>query len=272
MKATLPNPVPPMKQYRLIHFGLLLGLVITLFPSLASAYYNPVQGRWCSRDPIEEEGGLNVYGFGRNNPVSGWDQLGRAWGPDDVIVNSDLIAEQSAREAAERERAREESLKRIAELHKVPGYLKDKCGNCSPETIQQGETKLKSLFASFATEKDDDVADQGEAGFGIIGKSSCHDVNLSLLRHMQSEIPECWACRFVHFHRFYIRLGKDHWWLECAAYDDNGNTVKGIAFDWWRKGALPGEDPSINRRSFPYLDEQGSTEIPQKVWDWEVDP
>jgi len=73
-----PNPDPPMRQYRLIHFGLLLGLVITLFPSLASAYYNPVQGRWCSRDPIEEEGGLNVYGFGRNNPVSGWDQLGRA--------------------------------------------------------------------------------------------------------------------------------------------------------------------------------------------------
>lgn len=26
-------------------------------------YYNPEMGRWLNRDPIEEEGGLNLYGF-----------------------------------------------------------------------------------------------------------------------------------------------------------------------------------------------------------------
>jgi hypothetical protein len=26
-------------------------------------YYNPTTGRWISRDPIGEEGGLNLYGF-----------------------------------------------------------------------------------------------------------------------------------------------------------------------------------------------------------------
>jgi len=29
-------------------------------------YYNASTGRWPNRDPIEEQGGLNVYGFVRN--------------------------------------------------------------------------------------------------------------------------------------------------------------------------------------------------------------
>jgi RHS repeat-associated protein len=38
--------------------------------------YNPSTGRWHSRDPIEEEGGQNFYGFVNNNPVSAVDPLG----------------------------------------------------------------------------------------------------------------------------------------------------------------------------------------------------
>jgi RHS repeat-associated protein len=33
-------------------------------------YYDPVTGRWPSRDPIEEEGGVNLYGFVGNNSIS----------------------------------------------------------------------------------------------------------------------------------------------------------------------------------------------------------
>ncbi len=33
-------------------------------------YYDPVTGRWPSRDPIEEAGGLNLYGFVENDPSS----------------------------------------------------------------------------------------------------------------------------------------------------------------------------------------------------------
>jgi len=32
--------------------------------------YNPELGRWINRDPIEEEGGLNLYGFARNNALN----------------------------------------------------------------------------------------------------------------------------------------------------------------------------------------------------------
>src|SRR5574344_728805 len=39
-------------------------------------YYSPALGRWLSRDPIEERGGLNLYGFVGNDPVNKWDVLG----------------------------------------------------------------------------------------------------------------------------------------------------------------------------------------------------
>ena len=39
-------------------------------------YYDPVDGRWLSRDPIGEHGGLNIYGFVDSNPVTFWDYLG----------------------------------------------------------------------------------------------------------------------------------------------------------------------------------------------------
>jgi RHS repeat-associated protein len=40
-------------------------------------YYSPDLGRWTSRDPIEEEGGLNLYGFVKNDPIGLIDPLGQ---------------------------------------------------------------------------------------------------------------------------------------------------------------------------------------------------
>ena len=39
-------------------------------------YYNPLTGRWPNRDPIEERGGMNLYGVVKNNPVNSVDYLG----------------------------------------------------------------------------------------------------------------------------------------------------------------------------------------------------
>ncbi len=50
---------------------------IMLFTSLdAQAFYNPSTGRWLSRDPIEEQGGANLYGFTLNSLISRFDVLG----------------------------------------------------------------------------------------------------------------------------------------------------------------------------------------------------
>jgi RHS repeat-associated protein len=40
-------------------------------------YYNPFTGRWPSRDPIEEVGGLNLYEMVGNNAVTNFDKLGQ---------------------------------------------------------------------------------------------------------------------------------------------------------------------------------------------------
>ncbi len=39
-------------------------------------YYEPEMGRWTSRDPIQEKGGKNLYGFVNNNAIDKWDKLG----------------------------------------------------------------------------------------------------------------------------------------------------------------------------------------------------
>jgi RHS repeat-associated protein len=39
-------------------------------------FYNPNLGRWLSRDPIEEDGGLNIYAYCINSPANGIDALG----------------------------------------------------------------------------------------------------------------------------------------------------------------------------------------------------
>jgi hypothetical protein len=40
------------------------------------AFYSPTQSRWVSRDPIEEEGGHNLYVFAKNAPMNHVDLLG----------------------------------------------------------------------------------------------------------------------------------------------------------------------------------------------------
>jgi len=40
-------------------------------------YYNPELGRWISRDPIEEQGGCNLYIMLSNCPWDSWDSLGQ---------------------------------------------------------------------------------------------------------------------------------------------------------------------------------------------------
>jgi RHS repeat-associated protein len=40
-------------------------------------YYDPVTGRWPSRDPIEEEVGINLYGFVDNTSTNNYDYLGK---------------------------------------------------------------------------------------------------------------------------------------------------------------------------------------------------
>ncbi len=66
-------------------------------------YYKPDIGRWVNRDPIEEMGGLNVYGFVGNDAINLWDILGLSNGRElsdyyHVRVTTDACCRDEARE------------------------------------------------------------------------------------------------------------------------------------------------------------------------------
>lgn len=56
-------------------------------------YYSPSQGRFLGRDPIAEQGGLNLYGFCRNNSINLWDVLGLSGRDEDDDDGDDDIDE-----------------------------------------------------------------------------------------------------------------------------------------------------------------------------------
>jgi RHS repeat-associated protein len=51
-------------------------------------FYDPQTGRWLSRDPIGEAGGINLYGYVGGNPVSWFDFHGLSAQDVDQIVNT----------------------------------------------------------------------------------------------------------------------------------------------------------------------------------------
>ena len=58
-------------QTRILAVGFVLFLAVP-----ARAYYSPEQGRWISRDPIDEKGGPNLYEFVANRPLDSHDPTG----------------------------------------------------------------------------------------------------------------------------------------------------------------------------------------------------
>lgn len=59
-------------------------------------FFDPETGRWLNRDPIEEEGGLNLYGFVGNNGVKHLDLLGLIANCKYEIVAKSFIQEISS--------------------------------------------------------------------------------------------------------------------------------------------------------------------------------
>lgn len=53
-------------------------------------HYNPQDGRWISRDPIEEFGGIHLYNFSRNNPSYFYDILGLEFNAQTIYDNGKI--------------------------------------------------------------------------------------------------------------------------------------------------------------------------------------
>ncbi len=83
-------------------------------------YYSPEQGRWLSRDPIEEKGGWNLYGFVSNSPIDLYDTGGLFFFPGKEYILSKIRPYISALSML---------IKNFMELQKDPNY-NDKYFHC----------------------------------------------------------------------------------------------------------------------------------------------
>ncbi|MDA7867793.1 RHS repeat-associated core domain-containing protein, partial [Akkermansiaceae bacterium] len=80
-------------------------------------YYHPQLGRWPSRDPIEEAGGVNLYGMVGNNAVNGWDYLGLEFRYADAQTRK--YVENLAKKAAKHSKCFKECWKTLKKSRKV---------------------------------------------------------------------------------------------------------------------------------------------------------
>ncbi|HVS54524.1 MAG TPA: RHS repeat-associated core domain-containing protein [Opitutaceae bacterium] len=62
------------------------GLSLTLYRA-----YDPEVGRWLSRDPLAESGGINLYAYGSNDPVGATDPWGLMTSGRDRVAKSDWL-------------------------------------------------------------------------------------------------------------------------------------------------------------------------------------
>lgn len=62
-----------MKNFKIIFLAI---VHLVFLANSAQAHYDPNIGRWLSRDPIAENGGMNLYGFVENRGANSWDKLG----------------------------------------------------------------------------------------------------------------------------------------------------------------------------------------------------
>jgi RHS repeat-associated protein len=69
--TAIVSTTPPDFGYAGMYVHQRSGLDLTMFRAYSSSL-----GRWLSRDPLGESGGLNLYGYVGNNPISGIDSLG----------------------------------------------------------------------------------------------------------------------------------------------------------------------------------------------------
>jgi hypothetical protein len=73
--------------------AILIPLLLTLvLHQIACAYYDPGVQRWINRDPIEEDGGLNLYAFVEENPMTHVDLDGNQLVPPVLIEAPPVIA------------------------------------------------------------------------------------------------------------------------------------------------------------------------------------
>ncbi len=172
-------------------------------------FYDPETGRWPSRDPIEEEGGVNLYNFVGNDEVNKWDMLGLS---DGGFFMFDF------------------------EPYTPPKPKPDKSETqcCDDKAISEGENKLKEIYEKTHKQWEaDGIPHRGKDDY------SCFGLN-SLILIEFAPIPKCWDCKLENGRTdpqggwwIFGRKIYDHWVVVCQATKADGSKTDEISFDYW---------------------------------------
>jgi len=110
-------------------------------------YYQPPTGRWPSRDPIEEDGGANLYGFTKNNPCDYYDYLGQDGGSvltlkfrKDSSVDEDFYAKPVPNQTSVGAMRYNQILEQIS-------FLKTKLNECSKKANCGAKDKIPEVIS-----------------------------------------------------------------------------------------------------------------------------
>jgi RHS repeat-associated protein len=185
-------------------------------------YYDPLTGRWPSRDPIEEEGGVNLYGFVANEPASSIDRNGLDVHPANTYNIPNTIR---SRIDAEAERARDQREETERDREANRGGV---C--CDDETIRKGKEELQKKYDALKSKIEETEDDPVGVSYIEDATQSCHGRTTEVAGAFDPT-PKCWQCDLRNSTGGLFSFRGDHWWIECIAYDVDGNVADRINFD-----------------------------------------
>ena len=165
-------------------------VLVGLFCQEVRAFYNSSTGRWLSRDPIEEEGGANIYCFSQNHVTGAIDWLGLKGKVITLIVVVDKTLNGKENKAATHKQA----LEQMASLVKILEKCKqESCG---------GYKDIPSVALHFR-EKDVvpappdnrwDLDDKGTRDSPLLQKS------WQTILKLEPGIPVLWTMEYIWHH------------------------------------------------------------------------
>lgn len=116
-------------------------------------YYSPQLGRWLSRDPLGENGGINLYAYVGNSPISRFDLLGlypTSRNPSRYYPTPTNIQEYYERDRQAQEDARRQRQKDFDEwVENEKKQIYDEDGNIRPDSWIRGLTPCPENYDGY---------------------------------------------------------------------------------------------------------------------------
>ena len=164
-------------------------------------HYSAELGRWLARDPIEEQGGVNLYGYCYNSPYNSWDKLGGVpdwvqWALDNLNFSG---AGGGVGNQPEIDRLVERLNKERIEAKKYPGYIPE-IGKDTSDAYNGFAYFFRRVLVFIELECDHAVPYSTEIEY------SSHDVN-EIVKVVEG-IPKCCCIKTltISAHSNYVRV------------------------------------------------------------------